>query len=119
MKNFPAITKETLPAYFNTPEIVRQVVEQIRKDFDMDIVIVLTEGEDVYQKLLDLIEPFIAKLIDNSYQRLLQLLYRIDINEKAIADIVSNSEKNTLSAEITRLIIMRELQKVVIRNYYK
>jgi hypothetical protein len=70
----------------------------------------------VFSELFSQTEPFIRKLIATHYEKLLQLLYRIDVNEKLIAEAV-NEGKN-ISGEITRLILYRELQKVVIRNYY-
>ena len=69
-----------------------------------------------YSELFTQTQPFIQKLIDTNYQKLLQVLYRIDVSEKMISAAVN--EGNEISSVITRLILFRELQKVVIRNHY-
>ena len=121
LSNLPSLDENQLLPYLDRTEIIMQTVEQIKKDFDFhELQIQLHDyNQNVYQKLSEQIEPFVLKLIENNYQQLLQLLYRIDVSEKAISKSTADSNAISLSSEITKLIILRELQKVVIRNYYK
>ena len=121
MSNLPSINEKELLPYFDRVDIIEQTIEQIKKDFDpFRLEIQSPDGdENVYQRLFSQVEPFILKLIKDNYRELLQVLYRIDVNEKKISESVNNSSAAGLSSEIARLVIFRELQKVVIRNYYK
>ena len=120
MKDLPIITEKNVSLYCNKPEVIQQLIEQMKKDFDWtDLSFILSDQQELYQNLVNLIKPFISKLIDDNYQKLLELLYRIDINEKVLAETINTSDKDNLAEEITKLIILRELQKVVRRNYYK
>jgi len=116
-----SIKEKELLSYFDMEEIIRQTIEQIKKDFDsFGLEIQLPKSnENVYQTIFNQIEPFILKLIKDNYQKLLQVLYRIDVSEKSISESVNNSTAAELSSVITKHIILRELQKVVVRNYYK
>ena len=114
----PSLTEQDLSPYFNKAEMIQQAAEQLKKDleqFGMDIVF---SGDplNAYEELFAQTEPFVQKLIHNNYEKLFQLLYRIDVSEKLIGKAVEDSDH--VSSEITRLILFRELQKVVIRNYY-
>ena len=121
MSNLPSINEKELLPYFDRVDIIEQTIEQIKKDFDpFRLEIQSPDGdENFYQRLFSQVEPFILKLIKDNYRELLQVLYRIDVNEKKISESVNNSSAAGLSSEIARLVIFRELQKVVIRNYYK
>lgn len=109
-----------LSFYYNRVDIISETANQIIKDFciyEMEIKF-LGNAPNAYQELFMQIHPFISKMLDNNYQKLLQILYRIDVNEKHISDAVQIHSGVELSKIITDLIIKRELQKVVIRNYY-
>ena len=110
----PSLTEKDLSPYFNREDLILQAAEQLKKDlaqhgFDIEY------GRDhlhIFSELFMQTEPFIRKLISTHYEKLLQLLYRIDVSEELIARAVN--EGGNISEEITRLILYRELQKVVI-----
>lgn len=114
----PSLTEQDLSPYFNKAEMIQQTADQLKKDLEQFGVDIVFSGDTMaaYDELFAQTEPFIQKLIHTNYEKLLQLLYRIDVSEKLIGKAVEGS--NNVSAEITRLILFRELQKVVIRNHY-
>ena len=114
----PADSDSELAPYLNSAELILQTAEQIKKDFEFFNLEIKFSGnaEKAYEELFTQIEPHISKYIHSDYQKLLSLLYRIDVSEKRISEAVNESEN--VSEEITRLVIFRELQKVVIRKYY-
>ena len=114
----PALNESELAPFLNREELIRLTAEQIKKDFDwFDFEIRFSgKAESAYAQLFSQIEPFINKLISTNYEKLLSVLYRIDVSEKRISEAVNKSEN--ISAEITRLIIFRELQKVIIKKHY-
>lgn len=114
----PALNESELAPFLNREELIILTTEQIKKDFDLFNVEIKFSGnsEKAYEELFSQIEPFITKLINTNYEKLLSVLYKIDVSEKRISEVV-NKSKN-ISDEITRLIIFRELQKVIIKKHY-
>ncbi len=107
--------------YFDKAEYLNATAEQIRKDFDLHGMEIKFSGnsENAYNELLYQIVPHIARLIESNYKKLLDLLYRIDVNERKVSGIVSDGSAESLAEAIADLIIKRELQKIVVRKHYK
>jgi hypothetical protein len=71
--------------------------------------------DEVHQKLFKLIN----ELINKDFESLIQLLYRIDVNEKKIR-LYLNQKPNEDSANVLAgLIIERQLQKIETRKKFK
>jgi predicted ATP-grasp superfamily ATP-dependent carboligase len=89
---------------------------QLKKDFSTvnikldidDETISLTEIKNRIKNVL--IENFTNKLLT-------RLLYTIDINEEKISEIILKSKSNYID-NIVEQIIIREMQKIIIRHYY-
>lgn len=119
MEKLPALTNETLKAFSLQSELIEQTAQQIIKDFNgygielsfNDITI------NAYDELHHNIEPVVKKLLSYNAALLMELLYRIDIKESALSEEVDRDDESA-SDKITRLIIYRELQKVVTRIYF-
>ena len=110
----------SIQPYLNDVDILNQTAEQIQKDFSFfDITILLEDNtKDAYTQLSEQILPRIKQLIKSDYQKLYSLLYRVDISEVQIKkESISHSEK-PFEEIITRLIIKRCLQKVVLRKLF-
>lgn len=67
-----------------------------------------------FDELFAQVEPIIASALDRRSARLQELLYRIDVQEQKVREAALADEPWSVS--ITRLILWRELQKVVIRK---
>ena len=108
--------------YYKNAEIILQTANQTLKDFGMLNHKISFSGntETAYQELFEQIEPLVAKLIQTNYQLLLDLLYRIDVNEKKVSEMLKSENKvgEDFANKMTTLILNRELQKVIIRNAY-
>ena len=107
-----------LTIYYNRPDLIDETAKQIIKDFNIVGIKISFSGNptDAYYELFSQILPHISKLLHD--KKLNVLLYRIDINESQLFKLMQDNANN-LPEAITGLIIKRELQKVVIRNYYK
>ena len=107
--------------YFNRLDLIKDVANQIIKDFDMFGLEIKFSGNayNAYEELFEQIEPHINQLISLNQQKFMSILYRIDVNEEQIKKAVSENSSESFSAIVSDLIIKRELQKVVIRNHYK
>lgn len=64
------------------------------------------------------LERSINDLIQNNFERLVQLLYRIDVNEKKLKQLLSDHPQTDAATIIARLIIERQLQKVKTRKQF-
>lgn len=61
----------------------------------------------------------ISELMDSDYDKLLNALYRIDINEKKLHDLFSGKNREFIPAALADLILERQLQKVIWRKKYR
>jgi hypothetical protein len=71
--------------------------------------------EILYEKLVD----FINHLIQNDFQKLVSLLYKIDVDEGKLKRILREDAGKDASGIIARLVIERELQKSETRKLFK
>jgi hypothetical protein len=61
----------------------------------------------------------VCHMLLHDYQKLLNLLYRIDVNEKKFQDAFKSGSSELVSGKISWLIIERELEKAIYREKYK
>lgn len=72
-------------------------------------------NQDVENKL----SVYINELIDKDFNRLVNLLYRIDISEEKLKLALKNEDKSHSSGKtIAKLIIERQLQKLEFRKKF-
>jgi hypothetical protein len=54
---------------------------------------------------------YINELIQHDFPRLVELLYRVDVNEKRLKELLASHKDTSSAALITDLLIERQLQK--------
>lgn len=110
-----------ISSYLNSLELLNETANQLIKDFGIEGIEIKFSGnpDNAYKELFDQIEPHILDLLWKNTRKLQQLLYRIDIPEKLAAKALQGEPGKTPPQMLTELIIKRELQKVVIRRFYK
>lgn len=109
-----------LEQYLNNRRIIDATMRQLEKDFslDEDSVQLKDYQGNLFEALFDVVYPIINKLITNNYQQFLNTLYRIDVNELKLKQEMAKVDANQYSEVVTRLVLQKELQKVIIRNIY-
>lgn len=109
-----------LEQYFNNRRIIDATMRQLEKDFslDEDSVQLKDYQGNLFEQLFEVVYPIINKLITNNYQQFLNTLYRIDVNELRLKQEMAKVDANQYSEVVTRLVLQKELQKVIIRNIY-
>lgn len=102
-------------------DIIQQTVQQIIKDFSMFGMDIYFSGSMAmaYDEVFRQLSGFMEMLIDRDFHKLLSLLYQIDLNDQSIVESENAFPDVPRHELMTELIIYRELQKVVMRNYYK
>ena len=101
-------------------ELVEQTIRQINKDLEMVDEAISRPGhpEDAYEAIFQQVQSILRRLIHLNYNQYLNLLYRIDISEEQIKKAMDTQPESDLSEVSAELVIKREFQKIVIRNYY-
>lgn len=99
------------------PNDVLQTVSLIKKDLslDKDALPGPIASVDDLKKLL---VPVINYLLDRDMTRLLNALYRIDISESKVKQVLTVEHPDNIASRLADLIVQRELQKVVTRRKY-
>ena len=76
-------------------------------------------GESVSKDNLQLVlAEYINDLIVNNFEKLVFLLYRIDINEKKIKQLLQKTKNNTAGEIIAKAIIDRQMEKIILRKNF-
>ena len=77
------------------------------------------EGFDnAFDRLEEHLATQVAYLLNHDFNRLLNSLYRIDVPEHQVQNILHQSRPDNISLELARAIIGREKQKVITRLMY-
>jgi len=109
-----------LTVYYDKEEYILLTAAQTQKDlsqFNMDFII--TSDKIInYRTLLKTLEPIIRELIESNREKLVQLIYRIDVAENKISEALNLGNSADSINQICHEILQRELKKVLIRKYY-
>ncbi len=113
------VTQEHLQQFALRLDLLKEVVAQLNKDFQLNGFEVNFTGneQNAYRELSDQLIPVIDYMLEHQTERFWSLLYGIDLNESKVREALFGDDVNTLQL-LTDLILKRELQKVVIRNHY-
>jgi len=102
-------------------EDVQEVIESISKDM-VKIGIETLPGNNILHSL-DELKKFltgkITEMMDKDYNKLLNALYRIDINEKKLHDLFSGKNREFIPAALAELILERQMEKLIWRKKYR
>jgi hypothetical protein len=72
-----------------------------------------------YEELHNILSQRIRELLEKNVEKLVHILYRIDVNQKKTDDIFNNLSKDDIALLLTDAVIERQLQKVHTRRKYK
>jgi hypothetical protein len=117
----PQIRNDNLEQFMNRAEIVRETAAQIMKDFGMSGIEITFSGEveNAYEELHGQLTLQISEMAQTSYDKLLSVLYQVDITEREIAKAEQDLPHYNHIEIIAHQVIARELKKVLWRRYFK
>lgn len=72
-----------------------------------------------YEKLRETIAAFIHSLIEKDFNKLISLLYRLDINETRLRFLLHNNSEANAGTIIAEMIIERQVQKIKSRREFR
>jgi len=111
--------KEIPEKYRNDLAIIRDTVNQINKDFNLEgFELKLSEIEqNTFDDLKIQLAPVIDQLFNKDKQEFNNLLYRVDIPEKDFRKLLKENQ-NKFSEDLSEMIIRREFQKVLTKRFF-
>lgn len=118
MHNFIVMNKIiSLEPYRFDKQVIRETVAQIIKDFGIFDLEVTFSGMDemAYTELKSQLVPIIKKMLCGNVEKMIALLYRIDVPEELIHNF---NFPVTIEEHVTILVLERELLKVVMRKLH-
>jgi hypothetical protein len=71
------------------------------------------------QELKEMLAKHINHLLQTNFEQLVNLLYRIDVSEKNLKELLAKNPKQDAGDIIAVLIIERQLQKIKTREQFK
>ncbi|MEQ8904757.1 hypothetical protein [Ekhidna sp.] len=99
--------------------LVKQSYQLIRKDLGLEEQMEFQEGENEFDRLEDFLTQQVNYLLDHDLNKLLNALYRIDIPENQVKNLLQQSQQGTIARNMAKAIIERERQKVINRQQYR
>lgn len=97
--------------------LYHKLIEQLNKDFNLANVSIDLSKEIIPKELKAVLHEKVYYLILEKFPEYLNLLYIIDVSEKAVKEITSMDVVD-ISKQITFLILKREMQKVWYKSKY-
>lgn len=92
---------------------ISTAISIINKDFILD-----PEAHEITseEELLKWLKRIISYLLEKDFERLLQAMYRIDVNEQKFKQVFGG--EGDVADGLAQLVLKRELQKVELRKKY-
>ena len=109
-----------LTPYLNRLDLLNATADQIIKDFGMVGLEIKFSGnaDNAYTELFSQILPLVEKMQKENFQNFYNLMYRIDLSEAKIRKEVALAKDKPFAEIVTDMILKRELQKVLTREFY-
>ncbi len=85
----------------------QSLIKEIIDSFELDLPIKIS-----LQELKEKLGNQIDKLIESDFQKLISILYRIDVNETKLKHLLKENKGEDAGLIIADLIIERQLQKI-------
>ena len=117
-----------MPLEQNLPEnyrldlaLLQETAQRIIADFESLGILIAFSGNEqtAYLELMDQLVPALQSLMSKDKQKLMRVLYKIDISEQKLTATSSRFPHMSMAEIIANLVIEREMQKAVTRRYFK
>ena len=99
-------------------ELASQSFELIRRDFSLDESFD-DQVDHPFEQLHLMLTRVIRHLLDHDFGGLMTALYRIDVQEQKVKEVLELSHPDELAANLAHEVISREKQKAETRIRYR
>ncbi|WP_370089451.1 hypothetical protein [Ekhidna sp.] len=103
----------------NEVTLAKESYHLVRKDFGLEDELEFGQEENDFDRLEDFLTKQVNYLLDHDLNKLLNVLYRIDIPENRVKSLLQNSKQGEIARNMAKAIIEREKQKVITRRQYQ
>ena len=102
-------------------ENISEVISLVSKDMDKIGVAALPAKSKLHNmdELKKYLAQKIAELMDRNYEKLINALYLIDLDEKKLHELFSVTNRDYIPEVLAGMIIERQIQKLQFRKKYK
>ena len=114
------ISVEKLELAQGDQELILSTIAQIQKDFSraqIELNLNLEKKID-YSELMTLMSDIVSHQLEVNYSTFFSALYLLDIPENKVKEALFSDNKENVLEQISRLIINRELIKVLTKKHY-
>ena len=94
--------------------VQNELIHILNTELNTELPQIISE-ENLLQKL----SGFINHLIQTNFQKLVLILYRVDVSETKLKKLLQTEPGEDAATIIARLIIEREIQKINSRNLFR
>jgi hypothetical protein len=94
--------------------LIKEALPLLQKNLEVKDIPVHVDREGLIQYLM----PIIAQLLNQNFEKLLQVCYRIDLDEKTLKAILFERDPEHLQRDLTTALVDRHLQKAHFRRKY-
>jgi len=95
-------------------KINTDLIPMLRQSLEIDLPESIS-----FDLLKERVSSHINFLIQTDFQKLVSILYRVDVNESKLKHLLKENQGLDAANIITELIIERQLQKIKFRNEYR
>ncbi|QCR23306.1 hypothetical protein [Pontibacter sp. SGAir0037] len=96
------------------PAILASAVQHLCKYFDLDF----TQDDDV-ESISVQVARLVKKLLHNDLNRLMHILYRIDVEERLVKEAMMAPTEEQICMQLADLILKREMQRAWTRTMFR
>ncbi|MAT59699.1 MAG: hypothetical protein CMF23_17130 [Ignavibacteriae bacterium] len=97
--------------------LIKPLLEKLNKDYYPEGNTLPTVSN--FGEIRKLLAERIAELAEKNFDKLINSLYRMDINEKKLHEVLYAKEKENIPSLIADLIIERQVQRIRTQILYK
>jgi hypothetical protein len=92
----------------------QQLIDSLKKDLQIDLPAKIS-----FEKINEKLVEHINNLINNNFEELIFVLYRVDVSEAKLKILLKENSGSNAANTIAELIIERQLQKIKTREQFK
>ncbi len=119
--NFPSTPNFSLEQNDLVESLLPDAIQLLENDFITSGIDVRLSGKiygDVFD-LRDVIAQLLAKTGGPGSEQFYRLLYRVDIRETKIRELLATAPERSFDSKVAEMLIIRSLQKAFFRRKYK
>lgn len=99
--------------------LAKESYQLVRKDFGLEETTEIAGADIAFDWLEEYLTKQVNYMLDHDFNYLLNALYRIDIPEERIQELLQIKDHSFVGRSIAQAIIEREKQKIITREQYR